>query len=135
MHLGEPVSFDTWGEHAYVLDLVAEGAMQHQGAAPTSAREAFLAGLVAAFAEGGTRSMVLHSQERHHDAAQRRIAAAFLDVALEDFDRLKHVARSGRTRSEQIEAWSHDDRLVIRCRHLSNAVVDSFLKDLARLIW
>ena len=129
--LDQRVSYASWGDHAFLADLGSKGSKQHQGQEPSDARVSTLESMVSAFAQANTLSLVLHSQERHHRAAQQRLVAAFLGVSDTDVRAIHSLAIDSPHRREQIETWDHDHRRVIRCRHLSNAISDDFLRSLA----
>lgn len=69
-----------WGHGAYLVELNAVPSKNHKGGSPSPGRVAFLKKLVSGFASARVRTLVLHSQERHHERAQADVAASFLGI-------------------------------------------------------
>lgn len=133
-HLGTPVTYQSWGDHAYLVELNTAPSKEHVGLAPSEVRIEFLCELARVFRRGGTRSLVFHSQEQHHRDAQARITAAFLGVDVSSLSEIGRVARDAKTPGKRIEAWEHGDARVVRCRQLSNSIGDDLLRDVAALL-
>jgi hypothetical protein len=94
----------------------------------------FLKKLFGGFANDGVRTVVLHSQEPHHDEAQREIVASFLGMPVDALSKALRTARRGATTKDRIEHWDADGRRVVRCRNLSNSLPDTLLADVASLV-
>lgn len=124
----------TWGDSAHLVELGAVPSPRHKGHAPSSRRVGFLRLLMKSFATEGTSTVVLHSQEPHHENSQVDLAAAFLGTSRGQLAAIHQVARTGRTRSQRIEQWDANGRRVLRCRQLGNSISDALLRDLAVLI-
>lgn len=134
-YVGRTITHEAWGEYAFITDLNADGALLDARAAPDKTRRRFLEDLVADFAQEGTRTLILHSQNAEHAPTQRLLVAAFLDVAAKALGAGSVVNTAPNpTRSQTIEIWDANHRRVIRCRHLSNSVSDAFLSQLAGLM-
>jgi hypothetical protein len=132
--LGQEVDFETWGKHAYLVELGVVPSTYHKGKAPNRGRVRFLKGLVGALANSGARTLVLHSREPHHADAQADLAAAFLGVDRNDLNGVHRWPLKGATPATCVETWDARSRRVVRCRNLSNSISGNFLREIAALI-